>query len=41
MLKDGTLSSIGHKAQKQLKKQKAENKAGNWWNPLNDWGKKD
>lgn len=29
MLKDGTLSSIGHKAQKQLKKQKAENKAGN------------
>lgn len=41
MLKDVTLSSTGHKAQNQLKKQKAENKASNWWNPHNDWEKKE
>lgn len=29
MLKDVTLGSIGHKAQNQLTKQEAENKAGN------------
>lgn len=40
MLKDVTLSAISHKAQNQLKKQKAENKAGNRWNPHDDGDKK-